>query len=300
MTMDFLSSGEFFSTFWALLWAVAVILFRKSGEQVAPVPLNVFKNTIATVLFPITMVLLGIPIFPAGVSLSTWVVLLVSGALGIGVADTLLFASLNRLGAGRSAIVESGYSPLVILCSIMYLHEPVRPTLLLAVALMLSAIFLGAWHPDRTEERKVRKEVRAGVLYGVLAMILMAIGVVLAKPVLEHTDPWWATAVRLWGGMAILAVHGAMPRHRREVLECFRPSKLWKVTVPAAVVGSYLAMFFWILGMKHTLTTTASVLNQTSSIFCLILATVFLREPLTRRRLAAMAVGFTGAIVAVT
>ncbi len=300
MTADFLNSGEFFSVFCALLWAVAIILFRKSGEKVAPVPLNVFKNTVATVLFPITMLLLGIPLFPAGTSFSTWAILLLSGALGIGVADTLLFASLNRIGAGRSAIVESGYSPLVILCSVAYLREPLRPSLLVAVALMVTAIFLGAWRPDKADRSKAPKEIRNGVVFGVLAMILMAIGVVLAKPVLDHTDTWWATAVRLWGGMAILAVHGAMPRHRREVLRCFRPSKLWKVTIPAAIVGSYLAMFFWILGMKHTLTTTASVLNQTSSIFCLLLATIFLREPLTRRRIAAMAVGVTGAVVAVT
>ncbi len=300
MGPDWLRSGEFFSTFCALLWAVAVILFRKSGEKVAPVPLNVFKNTIATLLFPVTMLIIGVPLFPSESTATDWVVLLLSGAVGIGIADTLLFASLNRIGAGRSAIVECGYSPFVILCSFIYLHEPVGPSLLIAVALMIAAIILGAWHPDRAGPPKDTKQVRHGVIYGVFAMILMAVGVVMAKPALAHVDAWWATAVRLWGGMAVLAVHGAMPRHRREVARCFRPSRQWLTTVPAAVVGSYLAMFFWILGMKYTMTTTASVLNQTSSIFCLVLATIFLREPLTRCRVAAIAMGFAGAVVAVT
>lgn len=52
--------------------------------------------------------------------------------------------------------------------------------------------------------------------------------------------------------------------------------------------------------LKYTYTTTASVLNQLSPIFLLVLATVFLRERLTRRRVAAIAMRFAGAVVAVT
>lgn len=293
-------SGEFFSALCALLWAVAIILFRKSGEFVPPVALNVFKNTIATVLFPITMLLLGIPMFPAEATITDWFVLLLSGAIGIGIADTFLFASLNRIGAGRSAIVESGYSPFVILCSFFYLREPVSATLLVAMVLMVGAIVIGVWNPETRFSDKNRRELRLGVMLGVTALILMAIGVVIAKPVLGHTDAWWASAVRLFGGMGVLVVHGAFPRHRREVRRCFTPNSAWRVTVPAAIIGSYLAMFFWLLGMKYTETTTASVLNQLSTIFVIVLATIFLREKLTPRKVVAVTMGFAGAVVAIT
>jgi drug/metabolite transporter (DMT)-like permease len=300
MTLATLGSGELFSGICALLWAVAIILFRKSGEQVPPVPLNVFKNTLATILFPLTMVVLGVPLCPAESTAADWLLLLLSGAIGIGIADTCLFASLNRIGAGRNAIVESGYSPCVILCSSLFLHEPVSATLLLAVALMVCAIIVGAWNPDRRGPPRLAGEIRQGVLLGIAALVLMAIGVVLAKPVIVGADAWWASAVRLFGGMGVLVVHGALPKHRPGVKRCFTPNRLWLVTVPAAIIGSYLAMFFWILGMKHTYTTTASVLNQLSTIFVLALATVFLREPLTRRKLLAISLGFVGAIIAVT
>lgn len=292
-------SGEFFSALCALLWAVAIILFRKSGEFVPPVALNVFKNTIATVLFPITMLLLGIPMFPDEATLTDWFVLLLSGAIGIGIADTFLFASLNRIGAGRSAIVESGYSPFVILCSFFYLREPVSATLLVAMVLMVGAIIIGVWNPEKRFADRNRRELRRGVMLGVTALILMAIGVVIAKPVLGHTDAWWASAVRLFGGMGVLVVHGAFPRHRREVRRCFTPNRAWRVTVPAAIIGSYLAMFFWLLGMKYTETTTASVLNQLSTIFVIVLATIFLREKLTPRKVVAITMGFAGAVVAI-
>jgi drug/metabolite transporter (DMT)-like permease len=51
--------------------------------------------------------------------------------------------------------------------------------------------------------------------------------------------------------------------------------------------------------MKYTLASTASVLNQTSAIFTLILATVFLRERLTVRKSLAILMGFAGGAIAV-
>jgi drug/metabolite transporter (DMT)-like permease len=68
--------------------------------------------------------------------------------------------------------------------------------------------------------------------------------------------------------------------------------------VPSAVVGTYFATFFWVVGMKFTLATVASVFNQMSTIFVLVLATLFLKEPLTGRKTVAIILGFTGGIIA--
>jgi drug/metabolite transporter (DMT)-like permease len=77
----------------------------------------------------------------------------------------------------------------------------------------------------------------------------------------------------------------------------FRPGPHWKVAIPGAVIGTYFALFLWILGMTYTQTNTASVLNQSSTIFVLALATIFLREPLTWRRGAAIIIGMAAAVL---
>ena len=41
------------------------------------------------------------------------------------------------------------------------------------------------------------------------------------------------------------------------------------------------------------------MLNQFSTIYIFVLATVFLKEPLTRRRIAALALAFSGAMVVI-
>lgn len=298
MNLDFPHAGEIYSALCALLWAVAVILFRKSGEKVTPVVLNLFKDVTGLILLCLTMLILSVEFFPAKQTAEDWIILLISGVIGIGIADTIFFASLNRLGAGRSAIVDCLYSPFVILCSLVHLDESLGPLLIVALVMMVSAIFIGTWQPELTDKPEDVKQIRIGIILGVISMACMAIGISMAKPVLDRSDPWWATTVRMVSGTVFLAVIVGFTRHRRELKKVFLPSSLWKVTVPAAVVGAYLAVFFWIAGMKYTETTTASVLNQSSNVFVIFLATLFLKERLTVRKLIAICMGFAGGVIA--
>jgi len=298
MDLGWTQNGELSATLCGLLWAVAVILFKKSGELVPPVVLNLFKGSVGLVLFLATMLVFGLPLFPADASRADWIVLLLSGAIGIGIADSLLFAALNRLGAGRNAIVDCLYSPLVILCSIVYLAEPLSAWLFVAIGGMIGAILIGTWRPATVSDPAELKSIRIGVGLGALSQLLMAIGIVMAKPVLDTSEPWWATTVRLVGGWGFLIVHGLMPAHRRSTIRAFTPGRQWLLTVPASVVGTYLALIFWILGMKYTYTTTASVLNQMSTIFMLVLATLFLKEALTWRKVVAIVIGTAAGVLA--
>ncbi len=298
MNFDFAHAGEFYSALCALLWAVAIILARKSGEHVAPVPLNFFKGVVGLVLFLITLPIVGVSYWPESATFTDLAILMISGAIGIGTADSIFFASLNRLGAGRSAIVDCLYSPFIIIGAFFYLREPVGPELLLALALMVVAILVGTWKPDRIDSEEQRKQLRSGVLLGILAMALMAVGIVMAKPVLDRSDPWWSTTARLVGGVILLTIQGFTRRHRKESIRCFRPGPLWKLIMPTAVMAAYLAMFFWIAGMTYTETTTASFLNQLSTIFVLVLATFFLKESLTIRKTIAILLGFAGGVIA--
>lgn len=303
MIQTLLQSGEFFSLLAALLWATAVILFRRSGDRIPPVALNCFKSVLALLLVMVTMLLLGIPFRPPEQSLRSWGVLLASGFLGIAVADTLFFAALNRLGAGRIAIVDCLYSPGVLAFSALFLHEPAGWSLGAAVVLMVAAILLGAWEPGRRESEMVpaeeRKELRLGVLFGAVGILCIAGSIVMAKPVLDHANPWWVSFVRLLGGLAFLSPQGLSRRHRGSLIQAFRPGPAWRTMVPASIVGMYLALMCWTMGMKLVYTNLASVLNQLSNVFLMLLAWLVLKERLGPRQWLAVLLGFSAAVLAI-
>jgi drug/metabolite transporter (DMT)-like permease len=62
-------------------------------------------------------------------------------------------------------------------------------------------------------------------------------------------------------------------------------------------VGNYLAMLLWIGGFKYNSASVASILNQTATLFTVVLAVVFLGEKLTGRKLVAVALGFVGSVL---
>ncbi|MCG8552417.1 MAG: DMT family transporter, partial [Desulfobacterales bacterium] len=108
--------GSAFALACAFFWAFAVILFKKAGENFSPIALNIYKSVVAVVLIGLTMLVLGIPFFP-DTTPRVWWILILSGVLGITLADIFYFSSLNHLGAGMVAVVECLYLPCVLIFS---------------------------------------------------------------------------------------------------------------------------------------------------------------------------------------
>lgn len=295
---DFFHTGEFYSLLCAVIWAFGVIMFRVSGLTVPPVPLNLFKGAVALLLLVPTMLIRGTSFVPARLDVLQWGQLMLSGVVGIAVADSIFFASLNRLGAAANAIVSCLYSPFVVLLAVVFLGEPLTVHLVLAAALMASGILLGTSRAAlRATSAADRADRTRGITYGLLSAALMAVGINLAKPVLGHADVLWSTAVRLLGAVLFLGVQGLLPAHRAVVWRIFTSVRQWRWLLPASVVGTYLAMMAWLAGMKYTHASISSVLNQTSTLLIPLLAWLLLRERMTWRIAAGALLGFAGAAI---
>ncbi len=286
--------GEAMALFAAISWAFAVILFKKSGEKVHPLGLNLFKSTLAAILFIPTMYIVGDSLFrPA--PMEEYILLLVSGVLGIGIADTLFFMSLNALGAGLSAIVESLYSPFIIGLSILWLGESLNTLQLIGVMMILSAV-LSVTREGRANQAD-RRKLLLGILWGALAMASMAVGIVMIKPLLDRSPLLWVTEIRLIGGIIVIALVTLIHPSRRKIIGSMFSTQRWGYTLSGSLIGTYLAMILWLAGMKFTQASTAAALNQTSNIFIFIFAALLLHERITPLRIAAIILGVTGALL---
>jgi drug/metabolite transporter (DMT)-like permease len=68
----------------------------------------------------------------------------------------------------------------------------------------------------------------------------------------------------------------------------------WRKLLLAAFVGQFLSMVLWLGGYKFTDASVASILNESSSVFILLLAAWWLKEPLTPRALAGVVLTISG------
>lgn len=289
--------GEFYALACALAWAIAVILFKKSGESLAPLPLNLFKNLLGLALMLLTVLVFSGAAWP---DMPPEAVLLafLSGFLGIGVGDTLYFRALNAIGASRMAVAQTLYSPFVIVLSALFLAERLGLWQFAGVALVLGGILLVNYDP-RAAQADVHS-IRRGVLEGGLAVLLMAAGVVIAKPLLERYDFLWTVSLRIVGGvMGLLLYVLWQERELAGMWRAFRGVRHWPAVIAGSVVGTYISMMLWLAGYKYTQASIAAVLNEMAAVFILALAAVFLHDRLVPRQLFGSAVAVAGVLLVV-
>jgi len=284
--------GKLFALTTALFWALGVVLYKRSFTFVTPFAMSVFKTLVGFVLLAATTVAIG-QTHSGSVSSTHLIVILVSGALGIGISDTLYLMALSRLGASRTAIVDCLYSPFVILFSALLLEETLSRLALAGGFLILSSVLISS---NRGFEKRISpKQLWEGCALGVGAMGTVGFAIVLVKPLLQTYPLAWLSTVRLAGGLGALVLLLPLHPDRRAVVAAFRPQPGWPWMLLGTLFGSYLSLMSWLAGFKYAQAGVAALLNQTSTVFIILLAAMILREPLTRLKLIAISIAFAGA-----
>ncbi|MCK4941269.1 DMT family transporter [candidate division WOR-3 bacterium] len=286
--------GEALSLLTAAIWAFAVILFKKSGETVHPLALNLFKNLLAIGLLLPTLWFSGQTLL-LQTSANAYIILFLSGAIGIGIGDTLFFKSLNELGAGLTGIVVCMYSPFIIVFSYFLLNESLTNLQLMGALLIIIAVLTSTI--QRKPENVAKKNVIYGVTYGILASAAMAVGVVIMKPLLDTYSVIWVAEIRLLGGLVTLLLILLCHPRRRGIMNSLLKTHNWHYVMGGSFFGAYLAMIVWIAGIKYTQASIASALNETSTIFIFIFAGLILKEPMNLRRTIGIVLAFIGAFL---
>jgi drug/metabolite transporter (DMT)-like permease len=284
--------GELLALLTALLWAIGVIFFKRSVGFVPPFALSLFKNCLAFSLLIVTVMAPG-QTPTLSVPTRDFLVMLISGAIGIGISDTLLLMALSRLGASRTALVDCLYSPFVILFSVFLLNETLSPAAGLGGVLIIGSVFVSS---RRGFGGSITgRQLYTGCILGASAMATVAFAAVLVTPVLQIYPVGWVATVRMAGGIAVLVLMLPFHSDRKSVYDAFRPSPVWKWMVPGTIVGSYLSLVCWLAGFKYAQAGVVALLNQTSTVLIVVLAAFFLKEPLTRLKIVAVAMAFAGA-----
>lgn len=286
--------GEIFALSSALTWALAVILLRRSGETLPAFELNLFKNCFGLVLMIPTILLVDGFELPAYTPTELLLVL-VSGLLGIALADTWYLKALNMMGASRTGIVSGLYSPFIILLSAIFLAERMGPSQWFGLVLVMSGVLLVTWRTHRSEVAVT--DVKKGAIYGVASVFMMAIGVVMIKEILETRSFLWTVELRLIGGVVSMLVFMFVRGQWQGVKKNFRQPQPWPTVIFASFLGAYLALLLWLAGYKLIDASVASILNETNVAFIVLLAWLMLGERINRRRLAGLGLTFGGVII---
>ncbi len=278
----------------ALLWALAVILMRRSGETLPAFELNLFKNCFGLVLLIPTILVVDGLVLPF-YTLPELSIVLLSGLLGIAIADTWYLTALNMMGASRTGIVSSLFSPFVISLSAVFLGERLVIWQWLGFVLVMAGVLLVTWRAHRSSVDAAH--LKKGLLYAVGAVFMMAVGIVMVKEILESRSFLWTVGLRFVGGVGGMLAFLLVGKRWQNAKQNFSQPQPWGTILLASFLGAYLALILWLTGYKLIDASVASVLNETNVVFIVFLAWLMLGEHINRRKLVGMGLTLGGVII---
>ncbi|GAL17639.1 Gll3359 protein [Vibrio maritimus] len=194
--------GEFAAIGAAVVWAVATWIYSQFSHQFSAMQLNIIKGVLAS-----TMMLLVMPFIPMpAVELkSSYVLILgISGVIGIAIGDSAYFASLKRIGAGKTLLLESLAPPLSGVLALMFLGTALGFQSWLGVVITTVAVTAVVFQPNGNGNEKTSL---SGIGFGLVASVCQATGVVISHFALVQGDlpPLLGAFIRLTIGVAVVA-----------------------------------------------------------------------------------------------
>ena len=287
-----LNLGDFYAILTALCWSCGVIFFEIAGRVLNSLQISLLKNIVGVLGFISFIILQGDP-FPDFIG-QEYFILIISGIIGVAIGDIFFLASLRRIGSSLSAIVSTGYTISIFILAFLMFGEVISFISYLGGVLVILGVVIGTI--DRDLER-TPKEILYGVSFGLLANLCTAYSVLLLRPIMDVHPVLPIALVRFSIGMiisafGILYLNGKLAL-RETILKGFSNYNL----LAGAFFGTFLSVIFWLAGFKYTLAGRAAIYNQLSTIFIILLASVFLNQQMTKRKWVAVSLALMGSFI---
>lgn len=271
----------------AFLWAVSAILFRRIGDHVSAMAINLGKGVVA-ILCLAALLLLGSDF--SGVNEESLTALALSGVVGICFGDTLYFLTLVRLGPRRTLLLGSLIPVTTAVIAVIFLQERVSALAWLGILATIAGVTFVLW--QRAPEGGGDQTKEGALFYGLLFVLANALGIIATKVGVSAVPALEATFIRQVFAIAGLTFWGLMVRDLLGWVAPLKDGRLLKILVMAAVIGAFLGTWLSVAALKYTHAAVAASLNSTSPLFILPLAAWLLQEKVGGREIL-------GALVAV-
>ncbi len=282
----------------AFLWAITLNLMSGPIERYGARVINLAKCGIAAVMLGITVLLAGQAGALLAASPRDLTLVGVSGLLGLVLGDTALFASVARLGVHRSLLLQSLAPVFTALLAAVWLGERLTAAQGLGAAVILAGVLLVV-APGRNAARSAAGWSIAGILFGLIAAFGQGSGVVVAKEGMAEIPTLSATFLRLAASVAGLVLIDLVFRRGGRYVELARDPKTLGRVVPATFLGTYVALYLMMAGVKFAPAAIAAVLLSTPPVFSLVIESVLERRLPTLRGVVGTALAVSGVAILV-
>lgn len=294
--------GEWAALAAALLWTVASMLWGRI--HLSAWSLNLCKNAIGAVLVALHLLVLMLWFGGSGFTApwQSWGWLALSGLFGLVLGDTLYFRCLQILGPRRALMMATTGPIFSAMLGWVLLRESLIPIALAGIALAVTGVAIVVADRKATLEAPGLRpgRIRMGIATGILATICQSVGGVFSKLGMRDSEgveictALEATFIRLLLSAVAMFVIVVAKRQLTEIIRQVIAERLWRLIIPATVIGTWLGVWVSLIAFNHSKVALAQTLMSTCPLFAIPIMWIAHRQQVTIRSLIGTLVALIG------
>lgn len=251
----------------AACFAISSLLAYDAARTLGAIVFSFVRMSIVAVGFAILVLMSG---FDPSLDFSDISLLVVSGVLGVFLADTLRYSSLARIGPSLQSLLNTTAAPFALVLGFLVLGQVVSGLALLGTAIVFGGLVLAIFSRNFDALTRFSGEssnVTGGVLFGLASALSQAGSVLVAAPVmLDGADLVSATFIRSLAGSLSLLLPVVLSAERKAQIRSM-PKPVARQVFLSAAIGTGLGMTLQLyalgvgpVGIVSTLTATTPLI----------------------------------------
>jgi drug/metabolite transporter (DMT)-like permease len=274
----------------AAAWAVGTVLLKLVKGDIPALGMTLITGLLGSLLMGSYLVMTG----GQAMAWNTFLVLGLSGLVGISLGDTFFFEALGRLDAHILVLLMVLGQVATVFLAMGFLNETVTASQWASILLIVAGVGL-ALLPGKDEAH--RPSTRAGILYGLLAVLCMSGSIVAAKSALDSVSAAEATFVRMAWGASGVVLFGLLGRRLKGWLAPFASIVVAAKVSLAVLVGTFGGFLLFHIALKNVGVAIANPIGATEPIFAAAFSALILREHISRRALIGALLAVVGTVL---
>ena len=287
--------GEIAGLATSFFFATTAVIFTSTGRMVGAQVTNRLRLLFALgYLVIINLILFREPLpFLAGSS--RWIWLGLSGVIGLALGDTFLFQAYIYLGPRLGSLLPSLAPIFGSIIAWVFFHETLTPLQITGIAIALAGV---GWVIMSHEEpvNTPRGHTRRGAIFGVLAGLGQAIGLVLSKQGMTgNFSPFQANAIRMLAAAIFIWILTMGNKQADGTIEAIRKQpKALRLIALGALIGPVMGVSSSLLAVQHAEVGVASTLMALPPVILLPISYFFFKEKIGWQAIAGTLVAIVG------
>lgn len=290
--------GEIAGLATSFFFAMTALIFTKTGRMIGSQVTNRMRLLFALVYLIILNLILFREPFPFSADSSRWMWLSLSGVIGLALGDAFLFQSFVSVGPRLGSLLLSLAPIFGSIIAWVFFGETLTTMQIIGIALALSGI---GWVVMSHEEPAdtPHGQTRRSVLFGVLAGLGQAVGLVLSKQAMaENFSPFQANAIRMLAAAIFVWIWAMIEGQAGATIKTIRqqPKSLGLLAL-GALVGPVLGVSASLFAVQHAEIGVASTLMALPPVIVLPISYFFFKEKVGWQAIAGTLLAIVGVAV---